>query len=223
MRRLYQKSPRVISTFYRIGNRRVKNRSFTDSLESYNNGATRETMLLRWNKRLPTYEIVLHFLKVLSVQEIKSLRTRIFRYLKEHGIEAIASIELTRDASRKPNNTVHFHILTSDQRSKSTLRRMLGRACSNQRLVRGKDYWFSVRTIPKPDRYFEYFTKRNRKDVILFKRGLRIQKFYEIGHWFYKPKKQIWQDVIAYMRDKHSIDPDKSTVDVDKTPDGVMT
>ena len=63
-----------------------KNRSFTDSRESYQNGASKETLILRWNKRIPTQEFVLHFTTIFSAEKIDYLREKIFRYLKDHGI-----------------------------------------------------------------------------------------------------------------------------------------
>jgi len=88
-----------------------KNRSFTSNRESYQNGASKKTQILRRNNRIPTHEFVLHFLEQLSPKEIMERRKKIFRSLKEHGLEAVANIELTRDLDGTPNNCVHFTLI----------------------------------------------------------------------------------------------------------------
>jgi len=187
---LYQENPRVASTFNRYNGCKIKNRSFTDSLESYQNGASKEARILCRNGREPTKEIVLNLLTILSAQDIKALRTKIFRYLKEHGLEAVASIELTRDSDGKPNNRVHFHILTDDLRSQRALRRLFNTACLSSGLTR-EAFRIGYRKLWNGERYFNYFAKfRYSREVILFKKGLRIQKFYVIGQWYRKSKKR---------------------------------
>ena len=195
MEQLYQNNP-----FKKCTYTRYKSRSFTSSLESYQHGASKESLLLRWNKRLPMMSVIWHLTKVFSSEEIKSLRTKVFRYLKEHGIVAVASIELTCGKDGRPNNTVHFHFLTDDQRSIKEIRQLFNTACEQQGLVRRKDFWISCQTLPDADRYFDYFTKRNCDDVILFSKGTGLQKFYQIGKWFKGGKGKIWKEIRAYMR-----------------------
>ena len=77
---LYQDNPFIKSTFTRY-----TNWSLTDSLESYQNRAWKETMILRRNNRVPTKEFVWHFLKVLSAKDISTYRTKIFRVLTDNG------------------------------------------------------------------------------------------------------------------------------------------
>ena len=195
-----------------------KNRSFTDSRESYQNGASKETLILRWNKRIPTQEFVLHFLTVFSGQELRTLRRKIFRYLKDHGLEAVASIELTKGKNGRPNNCVHFTILTDDPRSEAELRALLETACERQGIVNKTDFCVSYQYLPDGYGRFNYFTKYAKKyvdEVILFQpkllqSGKTIQKFYQIGKWFHKSKALIWKDIKAYMEAKYGIDPDKS-------------
>jgi len=157
---------------------------------------------------------VWHLFRVLSAKEIQALRTRIFRYLKEHGLTAVVSIELTRGANGKPNNTVHFHFLTDDPRSEAEIRALFNRACEQQGLVRGEDFRIDYRELWDGYRYFNYFTKCGEKyfhKVILFESGLlksgkTLQKFYKIGNWFMKSKGKIWDEIKAYMQEKHSTD-----------------
>ena len=155
MQQLYQDNPRVKSTYtHRI------NRSFTDSLESYQNGAAKEVKILRLNQRLPRVALILHFLTVLSLQNIKKYRTKIHRYLQRHGLEAVMSIEPTRDVFGRPSNTVHFHIITDDSRSEHELKDLLIKACNLQGLVEHIDFCVGYRALYDPDGYLDYFTKR---------------------------------------------------------------
>jgi hypothetical protein len=183
----------------------------TDSLESYQQGASKETLILRKNGRVPTKEIVIHFLKEHTATEISKYRTKIFRYLKEHGLVAVANIELTRGKDYRPNNKVHSHCLTDDRRSKRELSKLFNTACEQQGLIRGKDFRIDYRKLYDGYSYFDYFTKYGYSDkVILFQKGIRIQKFYQIGRWFSKTKKQIWEEIKAYMREKYGTDPDRT-------------
>jgi len=193
---LYQENPRVKSTFTLYNT--INNRSFTDSLEAYQHGANKEAAILRKNGRLPTADIVIHFLQEFHVRDIMETRTKIFRYLKEHGLEAVANVELTHDIRGNPNNKVHFHILTDDPRSKRELKLLFYAACNRRGLVRCIDYSVSHCTLIDPDGYIDYFVKRRQhsKEVVLFQTGLLIRKFYEIGRWFNKPKSELWQECI---------------------------
>lgn len=196
---------------------RHKNRSFTDCRESYQHGASKETLILRWNNRIPTQEFVLHFKTVFSAEEIREYRTQIFRVLKDNGLEAVASIELTLGKDGKPNNTIHFHVITDDIRHKKELRQLLEMACERQGLINKKDFCITYESLDNGYWRFSYFTKLGEKyfdEVILFQPGLlesgrTLQKFYQIGNWFYKPKKEIWDDIKAYMAAKNGSDPDK--------------
>jgi len=202
---LYQVNPRIKSTYTLH-----RNISLTDSLESYQNRAWKETVILRRNNRVPSKELVLHFLKVLSAKSISTYRTKIFRVLKDNRLEAVASIELTKDGNGKPNNTVHFHILTDDQRSEGELRKLLETACERQGLVKGTDFWITYCELYDGYGYFEYFTKYRFSDrVILFEKGTGLDKFYQIGKWFGKSKKQIWKEYIdeRYRIEKRRIRP----------------
>jgi predicted GIY-YIG superfamily endonuclease len=210
MEQLYQDNPRHRSTYTLY-----KNRSFTDSLESYQHGAHKELLILRWNKRIPRIEVVLHFLKVLSEQNIKSLRLKIFRYLKEHNINAVATIELTRDGNGKPSNKVHIHILTDDNRRKHIIREVFTKACEQNGLVNGQDFRIDCRELDDGYKYFAYFTKYGYSErVILFRKVTRkkksMQKFYEIGDWFRKTKQQIWEEVKAWLQKKFGTDVEKN-------------
>ena len=195
MEQLYQDkhSRRVKSTYTQH-----KNRSRTDSLESYQNGAEKEVLILRRNNRVPTADVVIHFLNERSVAAINTARTKIFRYLKEHGVEAVANIELTVDKHGSPNNCVHFHCITDDKRRRKEIRALFITACERAGLVRGKDFRVTYWTLYDGYSYLNYFTKYGfSKKVILFQKDIGLNKFYQIGQWFQKDrgKGEIWAEI----------------------------
>ena len=211
MSKLYQPDPFPNCTYTLH-----KNRSFTDSRESYQYGAGKETLILRWNGRIPTQEFVLHFKTVFTAQKINEYRKKIFRVLVDNGFEGVASIELTRGKNGKPNDTVHFTLLTDDQRSEPELRCLLEMACERRGLVKDKDFWISYQEIPDGYGRFNYFTKYGEKyfdEVILFEKGLlesgkTLQKFYTLGQWYKKGrgKGKIWEEIKAYCQEKYGTD-----------------
>ena len=205
MQLLYQDNPKVISTYTRH-----KNRSFTDSLGSYQNGASKEILILRWNRRIPTIEVVLHFFNGYTAKEIIEYRKKIFRYLREHGLESAVSIELTRGADGQPNNTVHFHFLLDDPRKEKEIRELFHTACRSSGL-NDKDFRIDYRELTNGYTYFNYFTKCGYSErVILFQKGTGIQKFYQVGKWYQKSKIQIWEDVKTYYREKNNANIEES-------------
>ena len=103
-----------------------------------------------------------------------------------------ASIAIRQVVSVCPGS----HLITDDPRSKNELKDLLTKACELQGLVEGKDFRVDYLVLYDPDGFLDYFTKRHRKDVILFQKGLRLQKFYQIGKWFRKKKSKIWKDFI---------------------------
>jgi hypothetical protein len=160
LRQLFQSKPRKLETY-----NQHKNRSFTNSLESYQNGANKERLILQRNNRIPTKEIIINFLLVFSATGIKVIRKWLFHHLRKDGIEAITNIELTRSKPRngKPNNRVHIHILTDDSRSKEELRAIVISACERCALVNKKFVQITIKEIENGNRYFEYFTKYDRE------------------------------------------------------------
>jgi len=128
--------------------------------------------------------------------------------LTDNSLEAVANIELTREGNGRPNNSVHFHVLTDTQRSESELRKLFETACERQGLVKGKDFWITYRVLYDGYEYFDYFTKygKHSREVILFVKGTGLDKFYQIGKWFGKSKKGIWKE---YIRERYGTDPDK--------------
>ena len=192
MEQLYQDNPYHECTYTRH-----INRSFTDCLESYQYGARKEMLILRENNRVPTVEIVIHLLKVLSPDEINTYRADIFSWLSKNKLEAVANIELTRAKNGTANNTVHFHIITDDQRDEQEIIDLFHSACATSGLD-ADDYRIDFRPLWDGYSYFSYFTKYGFSDrVILFQQGTGLQKFYQIGKWYTKDRGKgvIWNEI----------------------------
>lgn len=214
---LRQRNPKRCST-YRV--QRVV--SATDSMESYQHRVKSERTLLWWNHREPTVEVVIHFLKVLQIEEIRKRWAKISRYLREHGIEAFAVVEPTRCrlVAGLPYDRVHFHILTDDSRGENELRKLFNEACERSgmcrgrgnRLVRCEDFRVDYKENPASI-CFDYYLKYGEKykdRAVLFVKGLRLQKFYTIGKWFKdennakKSKKKMRLEVRLFYERKES-------------------
>ena len=120
------------------------------SIEAYQSFAKRESAILRRNGRIPKHRLTLEFWQEYSPNDITSLRTKIFRYLKEHGIEAIARIGLSwrwNQRNRYSNKFVHFHVITDLRWYAKDLQIHFHRACQEQGLVLCKDYWIDYSPV----------------------------------------------------------------------------
>ena len=156
----------------------------------------------------------------MTFQKIIELRTKICRTLqrstqKRKGLEAVANFEVTTRRG-KPINRVHCHFLTDDPRSAEELKEFFTLACERCGLVEGEDFRIKTRPLWNGKKYFDYFTKygkKHRDKVILFKKmkrvknteptekgakPTRLQKFFQIGKWFKKPKMQIRKEIRAF-------------------------
>jgi hypothetical protein len=194
---------------YVCDNPLIKNRSPTDSLASFNNLASKESQILRRNPRVAKHDIVIYFLKVFDVPELKAMRDKVFGYLRKAGLNAVANIEPTEDGFGHPTDTVHFHILTDDERDKDFLRQLGRDAClaaglQDKAMCNAPRNEFDVecRDIYDYDRYIDYFTKLDREEYVnLFIKKSRIQRFYTIGNWFSdangnpRGKGDIWKEI----------------------------
>ena len=207
LHQLFQSRPRVESTYN--GNGEHKNRSFTDSLESYQYGADKERKILQRYGREPTKAIVLHFLREHAAEGINIIRKHIFQYLRKKGIEAVASIELTREKPRigKPNNLVHFHILTDDPRSEDELRALFNTACEPYSFAGHKDFRVDYEEINDGYWYFEYFTKYDRNfkgkadvevHIEALKKAKGTKKNKDLDEAVEKAKDWDWTTVVLF-------------------------
>ena len=125
--------------------------------------------------------------------------------MSKNKLEAVANIELTNDKMGNPNNCVHFHIITDDGRSRKSIGRLVVAACEDSGLIRGQDFRVGVRKLKNGYRYFSYFTKCGYSDkVILFRKGIKLDKFYQIGNWFQKDRGKgvIWNEIKQKLDDQ---------------------
>ena len=177
------------------------------SVQSYQFLASRNSVLLRRNGRIPTHQVAIEFRKVHPPNEIMNLRSRIFRYMGYYNeIEAIVRIALSKSYDEKPDNRVYFHILTDCPENANSILHTFHSACWHNDLVLFTDYWIEYSPIFNGKFDFDAFTGCDRK-VILFRKELRIKEYYEIGKWYHKPKTVLWQEVIDCVRKGQSIDP----------------
>ena len=213
----YQYPARETSTF-------IKHHvvSWTDSKESHQRIAKRYRNILRWNNRIPTTEIRLHFNKF-TVKEINEFLAKIRRTLqrntkKRKGLRYIAFTEVTTKR-KKPISKVHFHFLTDDERSENELRQFFTMACERAGMVENKDFQIKrIRPLPKGKNYFDYVLKygKNHQDkAILFRKfrrakkgegkkkgrriATRIQKIFQ-SEWYKKPIKQIRKEIREWKK-----------------------
>ena len=179
---LYQANPRRHDR-----SERYKPKSFTESHESYQRAARKETWIHQNNHRTPNHEIVLHYLTEISVKELRERWKKIQRVLSRLGIEFLASLELTLGKNKKPNNTVHYHFLVDHPMSRDELKDMFKCICLCLGLGE-KDFSLNFPNKGIYDfgkRKIKYFVKDGHHDkVVLFTTGLRLQKFYHSKNWF---------------------------------------
>ena len=122
-----------------------------------------------------------------------------FRVLKEKGgIEAVAKIGIPIYTTGKRCNKVYFQFLLDDSNDANTLQYLFHCACIEYGLVVCTDYRIDYSPVDDGEAYFDYFTEYGDydKDIILFRKELRIQRFYTIGKWYRKPKRVLWQEAI---------------------------
>jgi hypothetical protein len=216
MVQIVQRNPKRYSNFH-YAHPLVKDRSPTNSLESFNNLADKEKQILQRNHRVPKYEFVIHFCEVLDVQELKKKRDKVFGYLRKVGLKAVICIEPTVDGFGNPTDTVHFHGLTDDERGEDFLRELCRTACLAAGLQDKKisgaaknEFDVECRSLYDGKKYFDYFTKHDREEKVnLFISGSRIQRFYFIGDWFIdaygnkRSKGDIWEENKQEIRERH--------------------
>ena len=214
MIRIVQRHPRLKSK-KTYGHPLAKNRSSSDSLESFQNRASKNVQILQRNYRVPQYEIVLHFLIVFSPEKLKKMLKRVFGYLRKAGLSAYANLEPTDDGFGTPTDTVHSHILTDDGRGEDFLRQLVRTSCLaaglQDKAVSGasrNEFDVECRSLNNGDDYYRYEEKLG-YDTHLFITGTNIQRSYTIGNWFIDAdgnlmtKKAIWDKIIQETRERN--------------------
>ena len=190
--------------------------SFTESVESYRYAANKAYNILRLNGRKPTCDVRWNFLNVLTLEELKKVRTFVFDYLRRRGILAWAFLEPSKDEFNNLTDRVHFHILLEGGRpAGERLKGLIREACTAYGWEEGKNYVMTMLIPYSPWAYVRYVLKECKNSTPrLFHNGgreNRIQRRYTIGKWFYETKTNLWYDVQKPWADRKGI--------ILKTPD----
>lgn len=190
---------RNIETLYQLHPKQKSqhpySKSKTESLESFIRAALSEYGRLKVNGTIPNHRIQLNYQTELSVKEIQKLWKQHSRRLRNAGIVARVTIEITKDKwQQRPVNRVHYHFVAKDNRTQDELQELFDTICRC-----GMDQSdFNVKVLPFDKalggwkNYIAYFVKlRNRKGKknYLFARGLRLRKYFTINakQWWTYP------------------------------------
>jgi len=192
----YQRNPRKKST-YRKGAHKV--RSHTDSLESYDGWASKQKIILEMNHRThpPTHEAVIKFTRPMKVRDLqiftRKLRQNLQYLQKKKGIEfAVFYVwEIEK------NNCLHLHLLirTSAKYPRTVLASAIKTYISDK--VIRLQHCEAIHSVPAITRYVLKDLKEVRsgkKKILLFKKGLLLNKVGQLNGYFHKPKKQLWEE-----------------------------
>ena len=184
---LYQKYPKQKS-------RHPRSKSKTESIESFLRAAAHEAGRLLVNGTEPNHIVQLNYKTELSVKEIKELWRQHSRRLRNNGIVAHATIEITKDKwGQRATNKVHYHCVLKDDRTRDELEELFEGLCRLS--MKQSDFNVGVRPFDETQGgwkgYIVYHVKyRNKKGKknYLFKRGFRLRKYYIINEkkwWTY--------------------------------------
>ena len=190
--KLVQVCPRKLSTY--ILPPGVKHRSFSHSVEAYINAARKEVNIILENGVLPDCDVRWHFLKVLTLDEIREVQKYVFNRLRRNDVTALAFLEPTKDKKRNLTDRVHFHLLSvGGQRASVHIRSVIRDACTAYGWEENEDYRLNRQFIWYPESYPYYVLKGNEKyEQRLFNEGLNIQRLYTIGKWYRDTKENLW-------------------------------
>ena len=191
---LYQRKPRQRETYRANGKK-----SWTSSLESYDNIARKYCYCLCHNQRQPKHVVTINITQNHFIPDIPKLRKTfqaILQFLRRKKlIVALFMLEITKDGyKRNAADKVHFHCLIDTQLTKTALIEHL-RDAMNVAKVRYKMGKHDYITDKNRDRVYRYVLKyncwkknKNGRRVkilpILFKQGLRVQKIYQVGDFW---------------------------------------
>jgi hypothetical protein len=167
-------------------------KSKTEALDSFRRAALHDWGRLKVNGTIPNHIIQLNYLTVLSVKEIQELWRKHSRRLRNRGIVAAATIEITKyKRSQRATKKVHYQFVVKDDRTKDELEELFEAICKCE--MDQSDFKIGVRKFDERlggwKEYIAYFVKlrnKNGKKNHLFKRRLRLRKSFVIN------KKKWW-------------------------------
>jgi len=182
---LYQSTPRRYNTYHTVAHRR----NWTNSRETYQRAAGREYQILLTNHRQANHEIVIGYLREYFIQDLLDQFSMIKEYLRNEGIIAYYTVEITENGFNKPTNRIHYHFLIDYHYSKRRLVNTFKEACRYAGLQVGKDCLVKHDHISDREafeRKAKYILKYDnfKEQAILFRPRTGINKTGMINDWF---------------------------------------
>jgi hypothetical protein len=157
-----------------------------------------------------TCHVTINIEVVHAPKQIADVWTKVVRTLRRKGIMALWVREPTKAGG------IHYHLLLRNEIGEKELAKVIDGAMPNfkvQTAKRVRKGWHAKYQRIKPDEEWQilhYVSKakiagyRGGKPVddfyankrLLFKAGLKIKKYGEIGDFWLRPKKKLWQEII---------------------------
>ena len=173
------------------------NRSPTDSLETRLNWAYYHRCILAELHKThpPTHEAVVKFdrqVKVATLKQFqKGVRERLAYWSKKNGQEfaVFFTIEIER------NNCVHYHFLirTNTKFPRIKLERIVAQASHGMASLQHCEAVDIVAAITRYVVKDIAAVQSGQKEVLLFRKGLRLRQCGFFNHYFVIPKKALWE------------------------------
>jgi len=192
-------------------------KSKTESKESFRKEASHELGRLLVNGTIPDHIVQVNYLAEFSVKDIKNLWQKHSRRLRDAGIVARVTMEITKDEWRqRPVNRVHYHFVAKDKRTRVELKTLFERIYQSE--MKPSD--FKVGVFPFNEArggwkgYIRYFVKLYNNDHYLFTRGLWLRQYFTINEekfWTYpdcttsRTLTSIEKQMQRYMITKHRL------------------
>jgi hypothetical protein len=177
--------------------KRFPNYSHTSSLESRRNWAWKEATILARSHEMapPTHTAVVKFLAPQHLCVYSAFEARLAllaRTFYQKNTEAIA-VYWTKEI--EPNNCIHYHLLlrTSLANITEVMGQFVERASEGNAALA---YCMPVKDVVAVTRYVVkdlVAVAEGTKEVLLFKKGLKIRICSSFGHYFIQTKAALWR------------------------------
>ena len=205
---LYQLNPREKTQWDYSG-------SFTQSIRSYDIGASRELIAMKHYATIPSINIRVNYLDEMPVKQIKDLWKEHSKNLRSAGIVGRVAIEITKNERRtQPVNRVHYHLAVKDYLVKKN--RITKKYTETPAIESIEMMWLvkevflqtmsedSIHVTHKMitdwvNKDVWYFVKYRMRSNYLFRSGLWLQKFYTINEALW------WTDKDGLQRQRKQI------------------
>jgi len=173
------------------------NRSPTDSLESRSNWAYKQRCILDelHKSHPPSHEAVLKFQSPVGVETLKrfqkSVREKLAYWVRVNGEQFSVYFVVEGECS----NCVHYHMLirTTTTHPRMILRNIVAKASQGMASLQHCEAVESVTAITRYIVKDLAAVRNGEKEVLLFKKGLRLRHCGQWNGYFVKPKKELWE------------------------------